>query len=109
MLLITGVVLTWIATPSTMAQVPPIPIQRPQQQSQSPVRQIEAEAATQIEALLSSSQQNQYRTARRRGAGLVQALDAVENISEDQQSEINKITRRTSRRIMDLVRPAPRR
>ncbi len=102
-----------LATPSlTLAQFPQ-PARPPQppsqlQQQQSRINQIQAEAITQIEALLSPEQQNQYKSARRRGAGIVEGLNEVQNLSEDQRSDINEITRKTSRQILNLL-PSPRR
>lgn len=84
-----------------MPQAPP----QQQQQQQSPVARIEAEAMNDILDLLTPEQQNQYKRARRRGAGIVTGLDEVENLSEDQQKEIKGIIRRASRRIMDATAP----
>ncbi|MEP0886150.1 hypothetical protein NDI49_31945 [Trichocoleus sp. ST-U3] len=102
-----------LATPSTaLAQLPqsPRPPQPPSplQQQQARINQIQAEAITQIEALLSPEQQNQYKSARRRGAGIVEGLNEVQNLSEDQRTDINEITRKTSRQILNLL-PSPRR
>lgn len=86
---------------------PPSPAQQIQQQ-QARIKQIEAEAQTQIEAVLTPEQQNQYRRVRRRGAGLIQGLDTVQNLTEEQLTEINAITRKTTRRLLDLLPPARR-
>jgi len=103
-LVVAAIILT---TPSTaLAQLPQPPSQVQQQQSQ--INQIQAEAITEIEALLSPEQQKQYKSARRRGAGIIEGLNEVQNLSEDQQTDINKITRNTSRRILNLL-PSPRR
>jgi flagellar basal body L-ring protein FlgH len=102
-----------LATPSTALAQLPQPSRPPQpssqvQQQQSQINQIQAEAITEIEALLSPEQQKQYKSARRRGAGIIEGLNEVQNLSEDQQTDINKITRNTSRRILNLL-PSPRR
>lgn len=86
-----------------MPQAPPP--QQQQQQQQSPVARIEAEAINEILELLTPEQQNQYKRARRKGAGLISGLDEVANISEEQQKEITRIIRRASRRIMDAAAP----
>lgn len=78
------------------------------QQQRSRIEQLKAEAEDRIEAELTPEQQRQYRTARRRGAGLVQGLDQVTNLSEEQQTEINEIIRKTSEKILDLAPPAQR-
>lgn len=104
--LITGIAI--ITSPLlALAQFPMpqgVPPQQ-QQQQQSPVARIEAEAMNEILELLTPEQQNQYKRARRRGAGIITGLDEVENISEDQQKEIKSIIRRASRRIMDAAAP----
>jgi len=102
-----------LATPSiALAQFPqpPRPPQPPSplQQQQARINQIQAAAVAQIEALLSPEQQNQYKSARRRGAGIVEGLNEVQNLSEDQRTDINEITRKTSRQILNLL-PSPRR
>lgn len=99
-------------TPS-LALAQPQPARPPQppsplQQQRVRISQIEAQAVAQIEALLSPEQQNQYKSARRRGAGIVEGLNEVQNLSEDQQTDIHEITRKTSRQILNLL-PSPRR
>lgn len=103
--LITGTAIA-LATPIVaQAQFPMPQAPPPQQQQQSPVARIEAEAMNEILELLTPEQQNQYKRARRRGAGIITGIDEVENISEEQQKEIKSIIRRASRRIMDAATP----
>lgn len=78
------------------------------QQQQSKVDQIEADAVAEIEELLTPEQLNQYKRARRRGAGMIQGLDEIQNLSDKQQSQINRIIRNTSRRILDSLPRSPR-
>lgn len=102
--LVTGIAI--ITSPlATLAQQLPAPQGPPPQQQQSPVARIESEAMNDILEILKPEQQDQYKTARRRGAGIVAGLDNVENISKDQQKEITSIIRRASRRIMDATAP----
>ena len=94
-----------VATPTVaFAQisipVPPRQPTTPLQQRRFQVQQAEAE----IEALLASEEQTQYKQARRRGAGILDALDQIENLSPDQKTKINTIVRTASQRILDLTR-----
>ncbi len=104
------VAVSLIATPSVALAQAPVP-QQPQQiqQQQSKIREIEVEAETEIKAILSPEQQSDYQRARRRGAGLLEALDRVTDLSEEQQTQINTITRQASRRILDLLPRTQRR
>lgn len=94
-----------LATPIVaQAQFPLPQAPPPVQQEQSQITQIEADAVAEILELLTPDQQKQYKTARRRGAGIIQGLEEVQDISEKQQREINSIIRKTSRRIIDATR-----
>jgi hypothetical protein len=98
-----------VATPTVaFAQisipVPPRQPTTPLQQRRFQVQQIESEAEAQIEKLLTSEQQTQYKQARRQGAGVLDALDQIENLSPDQKTKINTIVRTASQRILDLTR-----
>jgi hypothetical protein len=104
------VVVTLAVTPSVaLAQMPRQP-RSPQspppgiQQRQSRVTQIQTEAVSEIETLLTPEQLRQYKGARLyRGEGPFQALEGIQNISEEQQEQINEIMRKTSRRILDAT------
>lgn len=101
--------MTWVTTSKvTWAQVQPSPAQRFQQQ-QLQIQQIKAQAETQIKALLTPEQLDEYKKARKKGAGMLDALDVVSNLSEEQQTKINAITRKASRAILDLLPPAQNR
>lgn len=101
--LLTGIAISTI--PSVALAQFPTPQGAPPQQQQSPVARIEAEAMNDILDILKPEQQDQYKRARRRGAGIIAGLEEVDNISEDQQTEITRIIRRASRRIMDATAP----
>lgn len=102
--IITGIAIT--ASPLVaLAQFPQPQSAPPPQQQQSPVAQIESDAMSDILEILKPEQQEQYKRAKRRGAGIVAGLEQVDNISEDQQKEITRIIRRASRRIMDATAP----
>ena len=108
--LIPLVAVALVATPiAAFAQNPQAaPGLQPIQQQQSKVNQIEADALAEIEELLTPEQLNQYKRARRRGAGIIPGLEEIQNLSDKQQSEINRIIRNTSRRILDSLPRAPR-
>jgi hypothetical protein len=101
--LFTGIAIA--TTPFVALAQFPAPQGPPPQQQQSPVARIEAEAINDILDILKPEQQDQYKKARRRGAGIVAGLEQVDDISKDQQKEINSIIRRASRRIMDATAP----
>jgi|SRR4028118_1360225 hypothetical protein len=110
--LITVAAVTLAATPLvTFAQIfqPPPAQQRPNQgiPRQSRISQIQAEAVTQIETLLTPEQRTQYKAARNSGQGLIQGLDAVQNLSEKQETQINSIIRKASRQILDAAPRQP--
>lgn len=80
------------------------------EQQQSRLDQIQKEAVADIEALLTPEQLSQYKGARLyRSEGPFEALESIQNLSKEQQNEINEIMRKTSRRILDaLPRSQPR-
>ncbi|HEY9632514.1 MAG TPA: hypothetical protein V6D14_03855 [Coleofasciculaceae cyanobacterium] len=74
------------------------------QQQQSRIEQIQKDAVAQIEALLTPEQLRQYKGARLyKGEGPFQALESIQNISDEQQEQINDIMRKTSRQIIDAT------
>lgn len=87
-------------------------LQRPSPPSPSPqqrlIRQIQTETETEIKSILSPDQQSQYQAARRRGTGMLDSLDDVENLTENQQRRVNEIVRKASRRVWNVVPPSPR-
>lgn len=101
--LVTGIAI--ITSPLIAWAQFPAPQGPPPQQQQSPVARIESDAMNDILEILKPEQQEQYKTARRRGAGIVAGLEQVDNISKEQQKEITNIIRRASRRIMDATAP----
>jgi hypothetical protein len=101
--LVTGIAI--ITSPLIALAQFPAPQGPPPQQQQSPVARIESDAMNDILDILKPEQQEQYKRARRRGAGIIAGLEQVDDISKDQQKEINSIIRRASRRIMDATAP----
>lgn len=104
---VTGAIATWVLLSGVVEAQTRQP-DRAFQRRQSQIEQIEKRAASQIEAILTPEQQAQYKSARRRGAGVIDGLDAVANLTEEQQERIHRITRRTSQRIVELVSPQSR-
>lgn len=95
------------ATPTvTFAQnrpaAPPPQAANPAQQRQLQVQQIKAQIETQIQEVLTSDQQIQYRQSRRRGTGILDTVDSLPNLSQEQKNKIDAIVRKGSERILQI-------
>ena len=70
---------------------------------QAQFEKLQAATLSQIEAVLNSKQKDQYATARKEGQGLIQALGAIEEVTEPQKTKIVAILQKFNSDIGNIL------